>query len=105
MNRRRRDDSHGTRDREGLIPLTEQPEELDDTAVRNDVPGTGGAYVPAATGATATYTTGTLEPGDIVPAIDKPEGEGPTPGEGPIEDPVQDADSEEFRGAAENRDQ
>lgn len=85
--------------------MTEHPEELDETAVRDDVPGTGGAAVPAATGATATYTTGTLEPGNVVPAIDKPDHEGPTQGEGPIEDVIQANDTEEFREARQNRDQ
>lgn len=86
--------------------MTERPEERDEMIVDEpDQADVHGANVPVATGSTTSYTTGTLEPGDVVPAIDKPEGEGPTPGEGPIEDPIQADDAEEFREARQNRDQ
>jgi hypothetical protein len=61
-------------------------------ATREGLPGaigTSGPIVPVATGATSSYTTGTLEPGELGPAVDKPEDEGPTQGEGPITDPIQ----------------
>lgn len=84
--------------------MTERPDEMDETT-EDAVLDTDRADVPAATGSTSTYTTGTLEPGEVVPAIDKPEHEGPTQGEGPIEDVIQAQDSAEFREARQNRDQ
>ena len=67
------------------------------------VRGTGDVDVPAAQGATATYTTGTLQPGDVGPAVDKPEHEGPTQGEGPVR-PVQDHDADEVLESRVDRD-
>ncbi len=84
--------------------MSERPEEREKTtSVETATPS--GAGVPAATGSTTTYTTGTLQPGEVGPAVTKPEGEGPTPGEGPIDEVIQAEDTEEFREARQNRDQ
>lgn len=98
--------------------MSERPDEhQDDQSLHSDeresvreetrdapaVRGTGHDEVPAAQGTTATYTTGTLQPGDVGPAVDKPEHEGPTQGEGPVR-PVQDHDADEFLESRVDRD-
>lgn len=84
--------------------MTERPVDHDEISPGEDPTTTPDVEVPAATGSTTTYTTGTLEPGEIVPASSKPEGEGPTQGEGPIDQAIQAEDTEEFREARQNRD-
>jgi hypothetical protein len=73
--------------------MTERPAEPqydDESAATEDALTAAEAPpVPAATGSTTSYTTGTLEPGEVGPAVGKPEHEGPTQGEGPITDPIQ----------------
>lgn len=59
-------------------------------------PATGGPSVPMATGSGAAYTTGTLIPGEVGPAVTKPGHEGSTQGEGPVR-AIQDEDADEFR--------
>lgn len=88
--------------------MTERPEAHDATtsdALAAEAPAEPAGRVPAATGSTTTYTTGTLEPGELGPAVTKPEGEAPTPGEGPIDRPIEAEDAEEFKQARQNRDQ
>lgn len=69
--------------------MTERPEERDEVPATEEAPSAGGANVPIAQGTTSAYTTGTLEPGEVGPAVDKPEHEGPTQGEGPLTEPIQ----------------
>lgn len=72
--------------------MTERPAEPHDDespTTEETLTAAEGAPVPAATGSTTSYTTGTLEPGEVGPAVGKPEHEEPTQGEGPITDPIQ----------------
>lgn len=54
-----------------------------------ETPEAEDTQMPMATGTQTAYTTGTLESGEVGPAVVKPESEGPTRGEGPIEETVQ----------------